>query len=66
MDAFAERVVAEKQELDTKISALYNFITGNAFYKTLPSGEQTRLRAQLATMRPYSAILGDRIEKEFK
>lgn len=56
-----ERVVAEKTELDDKIKKLGLFVEGET-YKTLDGNERYRLTHQLATMREYSRILGERIE----
>ena len=58
---YQQRVVDEKQELDTKIGALSVFIAGVAF-STIPSDEQDRLTAQYLIMMAYSTILASRIK----
>lgn len=60
MEPHQQRVVDEKEALDTKISALGNFIAGD-FYKSLPHAEQIRLNIQLTHMQAYSQVLGERI-----
>lgn len=55
-----ERVVAEKAELDEKITKLSDFSNGDLF-KTLPEDEKERLKRQFNLMRDYSAVLGERI-----
>lgn len=60
MQEFQQRVVAEKTELDEKVSRLKSFCTGEKF-RDLPPGEQERLVRQLGIMREYSDILRERI-----
>ena len=60
MEAFQERVVTEKSELDEKIDRLDTFRAGTIF-STLPEDEQDRLNRQLSFMRQYSGVLADRI-----
>lgn len=60
MQAFQERVVEEKTELDAKIAKLKEFIAGS-IYPTLDVEEQTRLTLQLSYMEAYSEVLGQRI-----
>ena len=60
MQAFQERVVAEKTELDEKIVKLDSFRAGKTF-RTLPEDEQDRLNRQLSFMQQYSGVLADRI-----
>lgn len=60
MNDFQFRVVDEKNDLDTKLDKLGDFIRG-AVFKSLPIDEQFRLAAQQRTMRKYSQILGERI-----
>lgn len=55
-----QRVVTEKEELDSKIEKL-NAFTKAEFFKTVDAAEQGRLRVQLAIMDSYSHILGERI-----
>ncbi len=55
------RVVDEKTELDTKATALSNFIGHSPIFETLDPAEQERLREQNDIMWQYSEILGARI-----
>ncbi len=57
---FKERVIAEKAELDTKRTALENFVRGDV-YLGLPEAERGRLVDQYEHMTRYSAILAERI-----
>ena len=57
---YQDRVVNEKQELDTKIQALSSFMLGEAT-RNLHIDELSLLAAQLYVMREYSNILGNRI-----
>lgn len=61
MKPFQERVVTERNELDERIKRLIEFVDGSQFFQ-LPADERSRMRAQLATMKVYSRILGERIE----
>ncbi len=73
MQAFQQRVVDEKAELDGKIGELeaLAFTTSATPYRDLPVEEQQRRNAlgrnwslamrQLVVMREYSNILGERI-----
>ena len=61
MEAYQERVVAEKRELDEKLAKLSAFGRTDLF-ASLPEGEQGRLNRQHAVMEEYSRILGERIE----
>ena len=61
MQAYQERVVQEKKELDDKIDKLNTF-SKVGFFQILPSAEQLRLSYQLEAMRVYSSILNERIE----
>jgi len=58
---FQQRVIREREELDTKISRLRPFIGGEVF-RGLEEEEQTRLEEQLECMENYSTILLERIE----
>lgn len=60
MQAYQERVVEEKNELDIKIEKLTTFLKGEAYDKLNPA-EQGRMAKQLDIMRSYSDVLGDRI-----
>lgn len=55
-----ERVVVEKDELDTKIEALQRFMVGPIF-ETVEPLEKLRLQDQWRVMLAYSRILGERI-----
>lgn len=61
MEAYQQRVVDEKSELDTKITALETFIESDKF-EDIDGDEQDRLIEQLDLMQQYSTILADRIE----
>lgn len=56
-----QRVVTEKAELDTKATALSEFIGNSPIFNTLDPAEQERLREQCEVMWQYSEILGARI-----
>lgn len=60
MNAFQERVVIEKMELDEKLGRLRGFFTSSIFFG-LDSDEQARLEKQATVMHDYSQILGERI-----
>lgn len=61
MEAYQERVVAEKKELDERHSKLKAFLETSVFC-ALPSQERQLLREQAEVMRQYSDILTRRIE----
>ena len=61
MQPHQQRVVDEKTELDTKASALSNFIWRSPTFVALDTAEQERLREQNDVMWKYSEILGARI-----
>ena len=56
-----QRVVGEKSDLDTKATALSNFIGTNPIFEKLDPAEQERLKEQNDVMWQYSEILGARI-----
>lgn len=56
-----QRVVDEKNELDTKAKALSNFIGLNPVFAYIDAEEQERLKEQCEIMWEYSEILGKRI-----
>ena len=60
MEEFQARVVAEKEELDSKRDKLTAFIHG-PIYAKLPEDERFRLMRQYCHMGDYSAVLGERI-----
>ena len=60
MQPYQQRVVAEKADLDGKISRLADFIGSDRFVK-VDEEERDRMREQLRVMLLYSEILGERI-----
>lgn len=60
MEAFIERIIIEKDELQDKVTKLENFINGEKF-KELKGLEQVYLKEQLKFMRGYLSVLRQRI-----
>ena len=60
MEAFQQRVVDEKRELDEKIARLEAFRKGD-LYKDLPWEDWALLTRQQVYMQDYSNVLGARI-----
>jgi hypothetical protein len=60
MKDYQQRVVNERADLDQKIAALQDFISGERFVN-VREAEQERLKKQFNAMREYSRILGERI-----
>jgi hypothetical protein len=60
MQPHQERVVAERQDLKTKIERLSAFTTSEAF-SFVGGEERERLRRQLTAMKQYEEVLGERI-----
>ena len=60
MAAYQIRAVEEKAALDDRIEKLAAFVRTERFC-VLPVAEQVRMTRQLAIMRDYSGILGERI-----
>jgi len=60
MEAYQERVVEEKKELDDKIEKLAAFLQTDTF-GNLPDVEQARMTRQKRAMKEYSKALGERI-----
>jgi hypothetical protein len=60
MEAYQQRVVEEKRELDIKRDKLTEFLKSPNRIK-VPQDEQDRLTRQLAVMEVYSGILAERI-----
>ena len=60
MQAYQQRVIDEKNELDAKRYALGTFKNLDTF-ALLPWQEQERLNTQAHLMTMYSAVLGERI-----
>lgn len=56
-----QRVLAEKAELDERLSKLDAFILDNPLYLQLPADEQNRLSRQSKAMAAYSGVLAERI-----
>lgn len=60
MEAYQQRVVDEKAELDEKLTKLDAFMMSERV-KTLPADEHDRMTRQANHMRQYSSVLGERI-----
>ena len=60
MQPHQQRVVDEKQELDTKLEKLQSFFT-NPIFDGLLDDEKARLKEQAHHMSEYSHVLGERI-----
>ena len=60
MEAFIERMVVEKNDLQDKVTKLENFVTGEKF-KELKGLEQVYLKEQLKFMKGYLSVLRQRI-----
>lgn len=60
MQEHQKRVVAEKEELDGRLTKLIAFFD-TAIFAGLDSEEQDRMRRQSAAMTDYSVVLGERI-----
>jgi hypothetical protein len=61
MEAYQERVVVEKEQLDEKIKKLEDFIFRTTKFFDVPDDERLRLVKQYGYMKDYSSILGQRI-----
>ena len=61
MEAYQQRVVDEKAELDAKMVRLHGFIAMSPVFAGLDSVERVLLHRQGYAMRVYSEILGKRI-----
>lgn len=62
MEAYQERVVEEKKELDSKVEKLDHFLNNTTGLDSIVDDvEKRRLHFQLNVMSSYSLILGDRI-----
>lgn len=62
MEAYQERLIMEKTELDSKIDKLREFLAEDFYKDNIFSDEQKRLCRQELIMRLYSDVLGDRID----
>lgn len=60
MEAFVERMIVEKNELQDKVTKLENFVIGEKFNE-LKGLEQVYLKEQLKFMRGYLSVLRQRI-----
>lgn len=60
MEEYQKRVVEEKQALDEKRQALFNFMTTGTF-RVLDQAEKDRMRIQHSIMGLYSEVLHQRI-----
>ena len=60
MEAFVERMIVEKDELQDKVTKLENFVNGERF-KELKGLEQVYLKEQLKFMKGYLSVLRQRI-----
>ena len=60
MEAFVERMIVEKDELQDKVTKLENFVNGKKF-RELKGLEQVYLKEQLKFMRGYLSVLRQRI-----
>ena len=60
MEAFIERMIVEKNELQDKVTKLEKFLNGEKF-RELRGLEQVYLKEQLKFMRGYLSVLRQRI-----
>jgi len=60
VEAFVERMVVEKNELQDRVTKLENFVNWEKF-KELKGLEQVYLKEQLKFMRGYISVLRQRI-----
>lgn len=60
MEAYQERVVQERADLDEKWSKLGIFM-GSPTFRGLPEAERSRLARQYEAMRQYAVVLDERI-----
>ncbi|ALF17403.1 crAss001_48 related protein [Fusobacterium animalis] len=60
MEAFVERMVVEKDELQDRVTKLENSVNGEKF-RELKGLEQVYLKEQLKFMRGYLSVLRQRI-----
>lgn len=65
MEAYQERVIAEKRELDERRGKLVAFLATDVFER-LPAEERHLLQCQEAAMHHYSWILSCRIMCNFR
>lgn len=60
MQPYQERVIAERDELEPKITRLSKFLDSETC-RSLPEAEQARLLRQLGHMNGYHEVLDERI-----
>jgi hypothetical protein len=58
-----QRVVDEQTELEIKLKALRDFISGNPVFDTLPAEDRTLMKTQMDLMSAYSNVLSLRIAR---
>jgi len=63
MEAYQERVLSERFDLNAKIVRLADFIENNHLYHMLQKEEQDDMVEQLKVMRSYTTILDRRINR---
>jgi hypothetical protein len=63
MSTFAERLIAEEEDLDQKLEKLHVFIQDNPMFKELAPIDQRHLVDQRAAMTVYRDILRKRVER---
>lgn len=61
MEEYQIRVIAEKEEIDSKLKHLRAFFVAMGAFGELPEAERRRLRRQEAIMGLYSDVLEERI-----
>lgn len=60
MQPYQQRIVEEKEELDSKLEKLGDFCN-TPIFQGLDSAEQSRLNRQFLIMELYAQVLGERI-----
>lgn len=60
---YQERVIEEKEQLDTRIDKLSAFIKASPVFGMMQSEDQNAMKEQLRVMNLLSSILGRRIER---
>jgi hypothetical protein len=65
MEAYQQRIVDEKQDLDEGMSRLARFMNSSYFGLNTPA-EQDRITKQYEAMTALSKIMGERISNDFK
>ena len=62
MEAYQQRVVEEKEQLDQKLAKLKAFFSTDLF-RNLPEEDSSLMKDQAFCMNEYSLVLGKRIER---